>query len=148
MGLASADPGVEEHGILSGLLETGVGFDGLNVSELLCFEMLARRYQVWEGFYKNELRQSNANASLQGAMEAEERYLFLGQRYGRGAALVCPELEAHVAEVLKERCAIQKEKRKARESWQPFVSPQALAAAAKPKARRGKMGEYPAAAAV
>ena len=144
MGLATADPGVEEHGILSELLEVGVAFDGLNVSELLCFEMLARRYQVWEEFYKNELRQSNANASLQGAMEAEERDLFMGQRYGRGAALVCPELEAHVAEVLKERCAIQK-KRKARESWQD--SPQAMAAAAKPKSRKGKMGDGNAGAA-
>ena len=108
--------------------------------------MLARRYQVWEEFYKHELRQSSANASLQGAMEAEERNLFMGQRYGRGAALVCPELEAHVAEVLKERCVIQKEKRKAREGWQPPVSPQALAAAAKPKSRKGKMGDGAAAA--
>ena len=125
-------------------LEAGVSYDALNVSELLCFEMLARRYQVWEEFYKDSLRLSNVHASIQSALDAEERDLFMGQRYGRGAALVCPLLESHVAEVLKERSAIQKEKRKARENLGGgggTSSPQAMAAAAKPKVRKGKKGD-------
>ena len=134
LGLASADPGVEEHGILSDLLEAGVSFDALNVSELLCFEMVARRYQVWEEFYKDALRRSNTSTVLQTSLDVEERDLYMGQRFGRGTALVCPQLESHVADVLKDRAALSKEKRKARENL--TAAPQPISAAAKPNAKK------------
>ena len=140
MGLAASDPGVEEHGILSDLLEAGVSFDALNVSELLCFEMVARRYQVWEEYYKDSLRRANTSMEMQTSLDAEERDLYMGQRFGRGAALVCPQLESHVADVLKDRAALSKEKRKARENLMP--TPSAISAAAKPPPKRkGKHGD-------
>ena len=134
LGLAASDPGVEEHGILSDLLEAGVSFDALNVSELLCFEMVARRYQVWEEYYKDSLRRANTSFEMQTSLDAEERDLYMGQRFGRGAALVCPQLESHVADVLKDRAALSKEKRKARENLMP--SPSAISPAAKPGPKR------------
>ena len=115
LGLATVDEGVEEHGILSDLLEAAVTFDALNISELMSFELLSRRYQVWEQYYKNSLRQAASGLGHSSALDAEERDLFMGQRYGRGTALVSPDLEEHVAEVLRDRSAIQKERRKARE---------------------------------
>ena len=140
MGLAASDPGVEEHGILSDLLEAGVSFDALNVSELLCFEMVARRYQVWEEYYKDSLRRANTSMEMQTSLDAEERDLYMGQRFGRGAALVCPQLESHVADVLKDRAALSKEKRKARENLMPAPSPISAAIKPHPK-RKAKHGE-------
>ena len=58
----------------------------------------------------------------------------MGQRYNRGAALVCPLLEGHVADVLKDRSAIQKERRKARE--ERTLQPQPPQAFAKKGARK------------
>ena len=116
LGLSTSDPGVEEHGVLSDLLDTAVQFDSLNLPELLCFEMVARRYQVWEQFYKEDLRRANHSSSLQTALDAEERDLYMGMRFSRGTALVCPKLESFVADVLKDRAALSKEKRKAREN--------------------------------
>ena len=144
LGLATSDPGVEEHVVLSDILETAVQFDALNVPELLCFEMVARRYQVWEQFYKEELRRANHSSSLQTALDAEERDLYMGQRFSRSSALACPALESHVADVLKDRAALSKEKRKARENLTADArtqSQQQPGASPKSQGKKGKGGE-------
>lgn len=123
--------------MLSDLMETAIVFDALNISELGCFEMVARRYQVWEEFYKDGLRAGNTKGDLDVCLDLEEKDLFLGQPHARGAALVCPELEAYVAEKLRDRSAIQKERRKAREERTLQPSP-------KKRGGKGKHGgEHP-----
>ena len=68
-------------------------------------------------------------------MDAEERDLFMGERFSRNTALVSPLLQAHIAEKLKDRAAIQKERRKAQE--ERTLQPTVEAPNAK---RRGKKG--------
>ena len=139
LGLAVTDPGVEDHALLSDLLEASLWYDGLNIGELLCFEKLARRYQVWEEYYKDSLRRGTARTDQTSSLDAEERDLFMGERFSRNTALVSPLLQAHIAEKLKDKAAIQKERRKAQE--ERTLQPKVEAPIAK---RRGKNG--PAAA--
>ena len=139
LGLSIVDAGVEEHGMLSDLMETALVYDALNLPELMCFEMVARRYQVWEEFYKDSLRASHAKGDLDATLDLEEKDLFLGQRHARGAALVCPALEEHVAEKLRVRSSIQKERRKARE--ERTLQPQPAQPSPKRRGGKGKDGK-------
>lgn len=115
LGLSLSDEGVEEHGMLSEILEQAACYDALNVSELLSYEVVARKYQMWEEYYRSALRNANARAGTSSSLDAEEKDIFLGQRGSRGLALVCPALEEYVAVQLRDRSAILKERRKARE---------------------------------
>ena len=114
--LSAADPGVDDHLFLSELVETAACIDQLNISELQCFEMVARRYQLWEESYSVHLRRAEAGDEAEGWLD--ERAVFLGQGKSRGHALVCPDLEAWVAKELSNESAVLKERRKAREERQ------------------------------
>ena len=63
LGLSAAAEGMEEHLFISEVLEVALGYDSLNVGELQCFEMLARRYQMWEQLYGQALRDADARTS-------------------------------------------------------------------------------------
>jgi hypothetical protein len=115
LSLSVNDEGVEEHAFISEVLETALCFDALNVSELACFEQMARRYQLWEHFYGDALKVADQRSSGHQALEGEERGIFLGQERSRALALICPSLELHVSEQLRNRASILKERRKARE---------------------------------
>ena len=106
---------MEDHTLLSDLFETGLWYDGLNIGELLFFEKLAGRHQLWEEYYKDSLRRSTARTDQSSSLDAEEQDLFMGERFSRNAVLVSPLLQAHIAEKLKDKAAIQKERRKAQE---------------------------------
>ena len=70
-----------------------------------------RRFQMWEEVYVERLRKSETSES----MDNDERALFLGRRFARGQALVCPALSEFVSAKLKEKSQALKERRKARE---------------------------------
>ena len=82
--LTTTDIFVGDHLFLSEILEQALAFDQLNASELCIFELVARRYQLFEEHYDN-------------TFWMDERQLFLGQERGRGKALVAPALESWVA---------------------------------------------------
>ena len=113
LGLAAADPGVDEHHFLCEILEVSIASDGLNTAALECFETISRRLQLWEEFYAEALRAAESGPG--GHEWLDERRIFLGGSRSKGHALVCPALEQHVATKLKEESEVLKERRKGRE---------------------------------
>ena len=114
MGLSATDVGVDEHLLLSQLLEVGTTIDQMQVCNLVTFELVSRRYQMWESAYKDLLREVDTGGSG-GDDWLSERSLFLGVKNLRSSAIVMPELEDYVAKELAARAAVLKERRKARE---------------------------------
>ncbi|CAK0789015.1 unnamed protein product [Prorocentrum cordatum] len=114
MGLSATDVGVDEHLLLSQLLEVGMTIDQMQVCNLATLELLSRRYQMWESAYKDLLREVDTGGSG-GDDWLSERSLFLGVKNLRSSAIVMPELEDYVAKELAARAAVLKERRKARE---------------------------------
>ena len=113
LSLTPADNGVEEHLFLCECLEWGVTFDFLASPNILVFEHISRRFQLWEEIYSAALAEQSSGSS--GVEWAEERHIFLGRRVGHGSSLVCPSLQEHVAKELAQKTAVLKERRKGRE---------------------------------
>jgi len=111
--LQAGDHGVDDHYFLSELFEFACSYDQLNIGELLIFEAIARRYQLWEETYSAALQA--AEAGPEGSDWLDERHIFLGNERSRGHALVAPELEQWVATRLQAESAVLKERRKGRE---------------------------------
>ena len=128
--LGASDVGVDDHYFLSELFELACTIDQLNVGELVVFEVIARRFQLWEEVYAASLRE--AEAGSEAAPWLDERQIFLGHERSRGHALVCPALEVWVADRLKDESAILKERRKGREERLLYqgVNPERAAAVA------------------
>ena len=114
MQLTPRHEGVAELGFLNEVLETSISRDALNIVELQCFELIARRMQLYERKYALALQEAHTRSSGVRSLEHEERNLFLGGG-ARGTALVCPALEKFVSVLLSEKSSLQKERRKARE---------------------------------
>ena len=113
LGLSAADPGVDEHLFLAQVMEVALVNDQMAIQNSEAFELLSRRWQMWEAAYQTELRSAEAG-DASGDWLAE-RDVFLGiERLGSGS-IVMPELEEHVAAKLGARAAVLKERRKARE---------------------------------
>ena len=115
LGLGASDEGVEEHEFLSELLETSMAFDQINSPDLVVFEHISRRYQVWEETYADILRDNSAGTRGYHGLDNEERSLYLGRSASTTAALVSPELQTWVSTKVGERSAVLKERRKGRE---------------------------------
>ncbi|CAK0911836.1 unnamed protein product, partial [Prorocentrum cordatum] len=119
LGLAAADPGVDEHLFLCELIQTASTADQLNLPGCEAFELAARRFQLWEEVYSEALRQvevaGTAGATPDSDGWLDERRIFLGGTRPKGHALASPSLEKHVAERMQEESAILKERRKGRE---------------------------------
>ncbi|CAK0881157.1 unnamed protein product [Prorocentrum cordatum] len=95
--VSPSDAGAEERAYISEVLERACVFDQLNCSELETFEVLWRRYQLWEELRAPELHRA-AEAGEEGdGSWLRERRVFLGSSQSKGAALVCPALEEHAA---------------------------------------------------
>ena len=137
--LGTTDPGVEEHQFLSEVMECALVFDGLNICELQAFETIMRRFQMWEEVYGEKLRAGDQSTA---SMDTDERSLFLGRKFGRGQALVCPALSEYVSAQLKERSQVLKERRKAREEREG-TDDGAGADQSGPRRRRGRGGQQP-----
>ena len=91
-----------------------LAYDRLNLPDLQSFESICRRLQLWQEYYGESLRMSEAAGSL-GSRDADERSIFLGHQHGRGVALVAPALSEYVSNRLKGKPTMLKERRKARE---------------------------------
>eukprot|EP00971_Amphidinium_carterae_P350487 6491572-Amphidinium_carterae.1 len=89
--LSAADPGIDEMECLSEVFELALCHDQLNIAEISAFEVLARRWQLWEEIYGAELAETDAGQGADGW--TSEREMFLGRARGRSSALVMPELE-------------------------------------------------------
>jgi hypothetical protein len=95
-----------EHEVLSKVLELGVCYDGLAVSNLASFEVVSRRLQLIE----------EAHLDSPGAPSYEAAAHYMGSTERRGGALISPGLSEHVAGRLRDEAAVLKEKRKAAEA--------------------------------
>ncbi|CAK0823013.1 unnamed protein product, partial [Prorocentrum cordatum] len=119
LGLAAADPGVDEHLFLCELIETATAADQLNLPGCETFELAARRFQLWGEVCSEALRQVEVSGTAGATSDADgwldERRIFLGGTRSKGHALVAPSMEKHVAERMQEESAIVKERRKGRE---------------------------------
>lgn len=49
---------MDEHQFLSELIVHGLMYDGLNIRELMAYEAISRRFQLWEEAYSASLRES------------------------------------------------------------------------------------------
>lgn len=113
LGLGPNDEGVDEHSLFGEVLEVALQQDQYNVSEAACFELIARRYQMWEQFYGPKLRdRTDASGSN---IDRDERSLYLGQTRTTNSTVVAPDLEEWVSSQHKENATILKERRKVRE---------------------------------
>ena len=115
LGLSANDAGVEEHDMLSEVMEVGLAYDQLNVSNLLSFEILARRYQLWEEHYGELLKTRSAGSAGPTSVDMDERGLFAGRTFSAAHAWVCPALHSWIADRVRDKAAVLKERRKARE---------------------------------
>ena len=66
-----------------------------NPDMMNCFELLSRRFQMWESAYAKQLRDAEAGSG--GSTWLEERDILLGVERLSGSSIVMPELEEHVA---------------------------------------------------
>jgi hypothetical protein len=89
--------------------------DGLCLTQLQAMEMVARRLQLWEEHYGEQLRKMDGGDD---ALQLDERRLFLGAKRSSGLALVSPELLTWLSSRLGEEAALLKERRKGREERQ------------------------------
>ena len=84
-------------------------YDGLQISNLACFELLVRRLQHIE----------QAHIECPTAPDYSGAEHFMGSQERRGGALVAPGLAQHVAGRFRDDASIAKELRKAREARGP-----------------------------
>ena len=113
LAVTSSNEGVEDHSTLAEVFEVALSYDQLNISELASFELLSRRFQLWEQTYAEKLRTA-CQPSSSSTLEVDERSLFMG-RAKSGLALVSPALQSYIADNLRDSSAILKERRKAKE---------------------------------
>ena len=116
--LQITDPGVAEHEVFCRVLESAICFDQLNVSELACFEILGRRFQLHEEKYRLKLVEAERGAFRGSGVDVDEVALFMGYSRDRGVACVCPLLLDHVSDQSRQEAAVLKERRKAHEERQ------------------------------
>ena len=94
-----------EHECLAKVLDAAVTYDQLNVANLLCMEKLVRRQMVLEAAYKE---------SEVGSYEGAE-YIMGEDEQPADGSIIRPSAQKYQAEKMKEKFAIQKERRKAAE---------------------------------
>ncbi|CAK0837915.1 unnamed protein product, partial [Prorocentrum cordatum] len=111
-GLSSSDPGVDFHEFCLRLLQIGIQFDQLNVSELAIFELICRKAQMIEYKYRGRYlhRMGAAGDDL-----AEDEHIYHGTSETRGLMMISPALSSYVADELHKKASVLKEGRKVRE---------------------------------
>ena len=115
--LSSSDPGVSQHENLCKLLQVGLTFDQLDMSNLAMVELMCRELQMIEEKYSDRLRSTNEMS--------DESHLYLGTHSSQGNVCMAPALRAWISSELKDEAAINKERRKAREERQVLRAPPA-----------------------
>ena len=104
-GIPSGDRAVYEDDCLSRVLDMAIKFDGLNVTNLACFELIVRRKQL--------IAEAHSYAPGAPSYEAADHFMQTGFR--PGGAIVVPSLTKAVSEKLHQEGQILKERRKLRE---------------------------------
>ena len=118
-----------------------MAFDQVNSPDLVVFEHISRRFQLWEEIYSDRLRDRSAGAHGQGGLDTEERSLYLGRKASPSAALVSPGLQTWVSTRVAERSAVLKERRKGREERRLAVPEPSTNTGASPSNKDGKKGK-------
>lgn len=101
--IPTGDRAKHEHEVLSRMLELATTYDGFQVGNLACFEVLSRRLQLIEESHAENPSAPNYTGSSH----------YMGSVERRGGALLAPTLQLHVAGKLRDEAAIAKEQRKA-----------------------------------
>ena len=100
--IPEGDRAIYEDEVLSKVVDMAVKFDGLNIVNLACFEMICRRKQLL----------AEAHVGNPSAPSYEAADYFMGQRFRPGGGIVIPSLTAQVSSRMHEESQILKEKRK------------------------------------
>ena len=115
--LKPGDVGVESHELISRALEAAICYDGLNVGDLACFEVLAREYQLVEEMHKHVLLEAQlGKADAKFLVEHEERLDYLGGSAVESGICMSPKLLKYVATRSEQRYRLDKNRVKAREA--------------------------------
>jgi hypothetical protein len=107
--LTTADAGVMMHETAYKILHTALTYDQLSVSELACFEVLARTIQMTQHRWKDHILGAASSA------HDDDAHLFLGTDPTRGNLCIAPSLDAWIGQELAKVALAAKEQRKARE---------------------------------
>ena len=124
--LTDADDACKQHELMCRQLEFAVTYDQLNGGECVVLELAARQIQLIEDrHYEDTLsalvaaeekaKGNKKDKSVSMAALSGEADHFMGTMTSKNNLCICPALTQHIAEVLKDEAAIQKERRKARE---------------------------------
>ena len=112
--LSFSDGNMTEYSLIARVLEMGLTWDQLNIANLACMELLARRFQLIEEKYRHRLPQQDGKNSMDPESDAG---LFLGlgsaSSFGRLAVCVMPALSEYIGNELGKEAAISKGKVKA-----------------------------------
>ena len=100
--IPEGDRAVYEDEVLSKVVDTAIRYDGLNVVNLACFELIVRRKQLL----------AEAHVGNPGAPSYEAADFFMGNKYRPGGGIVVPALTQQVAQQMHEESQVMKEKRK------------------------------------
>ena len=101
--LSETDHSAHELELLVIFVELGGSVDQLQLTNLICFELIARRIQL--------ILDANSGSGPP-VWEGAEHFLGLGRR----AKGIAPMLQAHVAGRLKDEAEVDKQRNKAREA--------------------------------
>ena len=112
----------QQHEAYCRWFEEGICTDQLNLPDLVCAELQARRLQLLEEqCYETLLRQSAGGKKKGGKGQEDplaaeiEAQLFLGSGASKGNMCICPALAEWLSDQLKAEASIAKERRKARD---------------------------------
>ena len=103
--IPDGDRSVHEHEVLARVLDSMVTVDQLNAPALQSAELVCRRIQVIEDAH-------SVSPSAPDYSAADE---YMGWATHRQGAAVAPDLQRHVANAMRDKAAIMKESRKAKE---------------------------------
>eukprot|EP00973_Karenia_brevis_P044181 6121031-Karenia_brevis.AAC.1 len=93
-------------------MELAYTYDQLHPLNLVCLELICRRFQLIEEKYKFRLPQMDSGKGFNDPESDSALFLGLGaaSSFGRQAVCVMPELSEHIGEELAKEAAITKGK--------------------------------------
>jgi hypothetical protein len=107
--LSFNDGHMTEYSLIAKVLEMALTWDQLNIANLACMELLARRFQLIEEKYRHRLPQHDAKNTMDPESDAG---LFLGlgtaSSFGRLSVCVMPALSEYIGTELGKEAAISK----------------------------------------
>ena len=114
--LGDDDPGVDFAEFAAEMMETAICRDQLQVSNLLCFEILERKRQMVEEAYRQRADEQKLLKAASHSAAVLTSELFRGRARMAGGAIISPLLIEYVAKKAGENSEILRQQRKALEA--------------------------------